>query len=207
MCSGTSLDSISYGEQCNPRCPEHQVFPRPAATVSQARWRDGNNFRGCATNRNPRGLRMAVATTTSRPPSSRTEVSAPEGARQIQQGPQPKELPRLPRVIDSMRHWSNVGSVGPLHGPGQQRSHASAGQPGRTKGEDQLGPTTSHLGQCSRRTFRRTRRTNQMCSTNSPRLRRRHHRLPGIHCRRHSDRRAAILRVSGPVSGPVVGLS
>jgi hypothetical protein len=33
----------------------------------------------------------------SRPPSSRTEVSAPEGARQIQQGPQPKELPRLPR--------------------------------------------------------------------------------------------------------------
>jgi hypothetical protein len=44
----------------------------------------------------PRGLRTAVATTTSRPPSSRTEVSAPEGARQIQQGPQPKELPRLP---------------------------------------------------------------------------------------------------------------
>ena len=67
--------------------------------VSQARWRDGNNFRGGATNRNlsPRGLRTAVATTTSRPPSSRTEVSAPEGARQIQQGPQPKELPRLPR--------------------------------------------------------------------------------------------------------------
>jgi hypothetical protein len=44
----------------------------------------------------PRGLRTAVATTTSRPPSSRTKVSAPEGARQIQQGPQPKELPRLP---------------------------------------------------------------------------------------------------------------
>ncbi len=45
----------------------------------------------------PTGLRTAVATTTSSPPSSRTEVSAPEGARQIQQGPQPKELPRLPR--------------------------------------------------------------------------------------------------------------
>jgi hypothetical protein len=35
-----------------PRCQEHQVFPRPAATVSQARWRDGNNFRGGATDRN-----------------------------------------------------------------------------------------------------------------------------------------------------------
>jgi hypothetical protein len=45
----------------------------------------------------PRGLRTAVATTTSRPPSSRTEVSVPEGARQIQEGPQPKELPRLLR--------------------------------------------------------------------------------------------------------------
>jgi hypothetical protein len=45
----------------------------------------------------PRGLRTAVANTTSRPPSSRTEVSAPEGARQIHQGPQPKELPRRPR--------------------------------------------------------------------------------------------------------------
>jgi hypothetical protein len=45
----------------------------------------------------PRGLRTAVATTTSRPPSSRTEVSAPEGSRQTQQGPQSKELPRLPR--------------------------------------------------------------------------------------------------------------
>ncbi len=47
----------------------------------------------------PKGLRTAVATTTSRPPSesSRTEVSAPEGARKIQQGPQPKELHRLPR--------------------------------------------------------------------------------------------------------------
>jgi hypothetical protein len=111
-------------------------------------------------------------------------------------------------VIDLMLKWSIVGSVRPLHWPGQQRSpgsHASAGQPGRPEGEDQLGPTTSHLGPCCRRTFRRTRRTNQMCSTNSLRLRRRHHRLPGIHRRRHSDRRAATLRGSGPVSGPVAG--
>ncbi len=49
-------------------------------------------------------------------------------------------------MIDRMRQGSIVGSVGPLHGPGRQRSHASAGQPGRTEGEDQLGPTTSHLG-------------------------------------------------------------
>jgi hypothetical protein len=108
-------------------------------------------------------------------------------------------------VIDRMRHLSIVGSVGSLHGPGQQRSHASAGQPGRPEDEDQLGQTTSHLGPCCRRTFRRTRRTNQMCSTNSLCLLRRHHRLPGIHRRRHSDSRAATLRGSGPVSGPVAG--
>jgi hypothetical protein len=104
-----------------------------------------------------------------------------------------------------VRQWSIVGSVRPLHGPGQQRSHASAGQPDRPEGEDQLGPTTSHLGPCRRRMFRRTLRKNQMCSTNSLRLRRRHHRLLGIHRRRHSDRWAAILRGSGPVSGPVAG--
>jgi hypothetical protein len=66
-----------------------------------------------------------------------------------------------------MRQGSTVGSVEPLHGPGRQRSHANAGQPDRPEGEDQLGPTTSHLGPCRRRafrrTFRRTRRTNQMC--------------------------------------------
>ncbi len=45
----------------------------------------------------PAGLRTDVANTTSKPPSSRTEVTAPEGALQIRQGPQPKELPRLPR--------------------------------------------------------------------------------------------------------------
>jgi hypothetical protein len=108
-------------------------------------------------------------------------------------------------VIDRMRHSSIVGSVGPLHGPGRQRSHASAGQPDRPEGEDQLGPTTSHLGPCRRRMFHRTRRTNKMCSTDSLRLRRPHHRLPGIHRRRHSDRRAAALRGSGPVNRPVAG--
>ena len=105
-------------------------------------------------------------------------------------------------MIDRMIPCRIVGSVGPLHGPGRQRSHASAGQPDRPEGEDQLGPTTSHLGPCRRRTFLRT---NQMCSTYSLRLRRRHHRLPGIHRRRHLDRRAATLRGSGPVSGPVAG--
>ncbi len=32
-------------------------------------------------------------------------------------------------VIDRMRQGSIVGLVGPLHGPGWQRSHASVGQP------------------------------------------------------------------------------
>jgi hypothetical protein len=108
-------------------------------------------------------------------------------------------------VIDHMRQGSIVRSVGPLRGPGRQRSHASAGQPDRPEGEDQLGPTTNHLGPCRRRTFQRTWRTNQKGSTSSLRRRRRHHRLLGIHCRRHSDRRAATLRGSGPVSGPVAG--
>ncbi len=105
-------------------------------------------------------------------------------------------------VIGHMQQGSIVGSVGPLHGPGRQRSHESAGQPDRPEGGDQLRPTTSHLGPCCRKTFLRT---NEMCSTNSLRLRRRHHRLPGIYSRRHSDCRAAILRGSGPVSGPVAG--
>ena len=55
-----------------------------------------------------------------------------------------------------MRQGSIVGSVGLLHGPGRQRSHASAGQQDRPEGEDQLGATTSHLGPCRRRTFRTT---------------------------------------------------
>ena len=93
----TGGDSTS--RKCNPKMPEASSFsktgryrvPSTLARRQQFSWR-----------RNqpeplPRGLRTAVATTTSRPPSSRTEVSALEGARQIQQGPQPKELPRLPR--------------------------------------------------------------------------------------------------------------
>ena len=38
--------------QAGRKMPGALSFPRPAATVSQARWRDGNNFRGGATNRN-----------------------------------------------------------------------------------------------------------------------------------------------------------
>jgi hypothetical protein len=59
-----------------PRCPEHQVFPRPASTVSQARWRDSssssNNFRGCASDQSlsREDVWTAVATTPSRPPSN-----------------------------------------------------------------------------------------------------------------------------------------
>jgi hypothetical protein len=65
--------------------------PSELARRQQFSWQ--RNYR----NLSPRGLRTAVATTTSRPLSSRTEVTALEGARQIQQVPQPKELPRLPR--------------------------------------------------------------------------------------------------------------
>ncbi len=70
-------------------------------------------------------------------------------------------------MIDRMRQGSIVGSLGPLHGPGRQRSHASAGQPDRPEGEDQLGPTTSHLGPGRRRTFRRTRRVATARSTSA----------------------------------------
>jgi hypothetical protein len=41
-------------------------------------------------------------------------------------------------VIDRMRHWSIVGSVGPLHGPDRQRSHGCAGQPDSPEGKGQL---------------------------------------------------------------------
>jgi hypothetical protein len=141
-------------------------------------------------------------------PSSRAVGAATAGARRVGRsepvrvGPLHVDRSGERRLIDRMRQGSIVGSVGPLHGPGRQRSDTSAGQPDRPEGEDQAGPTTSHLGPCRRRTFRRT---NQMCSTNSLRLRRRHHRLPGIHRRRHSDHRAATLRGNGPVSGPLAG--
>jgi hypothetical protein len=200
----------STSRKCNPKMPGASSFPRPATTVSQARWRDGNNFRGGATKRNlsREDVWTAVDTITSRPPSSRDlSVGAgggsAEAARTSTEGAAPTTPPG--GVIDRKRQGSMVGSVGPLRGPGQQRSHASAGQPDRPEGEDQLGPTTSHLGPCRRRTLRRTRRTNQMCSTNLLRFRRRHRRLPGTRRRRHSDRRAATLRGSGPVSGPVAG--
>jgi hypothetical protein len=65
--------------------------PSTLARRQQFSWRCNHR------NLSPRGLQTAVATTTSRPPSSRTEVLAQEGARQIQQGLQPKELPRPPR--------------------------------------------------------------------------------------------------------------
>jgi hypothetical protein len=143
--------------------------PSPFARRRQFSWRRNH------LEPHPRRLWTADATTTSRPPSSR-DVSVGAGgvsadqARTSTEGAAPTTPPG--GVIDRMRQGSTVGSVGPLHGPGRQRSHASAGQPDRPEGEDQLGPTTSHLGQCSRRTFRRTRRTNQMCFTNSLRLRR-----------------------------------
>jgi hypothetical protein len=202
----------SLSRQCNPRCRDarrikfFQDLPLPypkhigaTATIfvaaqptgtSPERTTDGCCYYHFKTSFKPDGSVGAGGGSTD-PARTSTEEAAPTTP---------------PRgVIDRMRHWSIVGSVGPLHGPGRQRSHASAGQPGHPEGEDQLGPTTSHLGPCCRRTFRRTRQTNQMCSTNSLRLRRRHHRLPGIRCRRHSDRRAATLRGSGPVSGPVAG--
>jgi hypothetical protein len=35
-----SPDGPLHQGSATPRCPEHQVFPRPGATVSQARWRE-----------------------------------------------------------------------------------------------------------------------------------------------------------------------
>jgi hypothetical protein len=118
-----------------PRCPEHQVFPRPFATVSQARWRNGNNFHGCTTDWNVsrEDLGLLLLLSLQDLLQAWTLVSAQEGARQIQQGPT-----NTPPggVIDRMRKGSIVGSVGPIHGPGRRRSHASAGQPDRPEGED-----------------------------------------------------------------------
>ncbi len=199
-----------------PKMPGASSFPKTgrslaAATVSQARWRDGNNFRGCATNRNlsledyGRLLPLPLQDLLQAGRKCRRRRGLGRSSKDLNR----KRCPDYParRVIDRMRHWSIVGSVGPLHGPSRRWSHAkvwaSLAVP-RVR-TSLFGPTTSHLGQCCRSTFRRTRRTNQMCSTNSLRLRRRHHRLLVIHRRRHSDRRAATLRGSGPVSGPVAG--
>ena len=96
------------------------------------------------------------------------------------------------------RNYNQSGRAG----NGRTQVRASRAVP---RARTSLGRQQSHRCPCRRRTFRRTRRTNQMCSTNSLRLQRRHHRLPGIHRRRHSDRWAATLRGSGSVSGPVAG--
>ncbi len=62
-----------------PRCLEHRVFPRPTATVSQARWcassgssSSRNNFLGCYSDQNlfREDVWTVVATTLSRPPSN-----------------------------------------------------------------------------------------------------------------------------------------
>ncbi len=183
----------STSRQCNPKMPGASSFsktgryrvPSALARRQQFSWRR---------NRQELLPRGAVATTTSRPPSSRDgSVGAGGGSADAARTSTERAAPTTPPrgMIDRMRQGSIVGSVGPLHGPGRQRSVASAGQPDRpdsnSEGEDQLGPTTSHLGPCRRRTFQGTRRTNQMCSTNSLRPRRRHHRLPGNHSRRCCD--------------------
>jgi hypothetical protein len=126
----------SISRQCYPRCPEHEVFPRPAATVSQARWRDGNNFCGGATNRNLSRERTKdgcchyhIKTSFKPDGSVGAGGGSADPARTSTEGAAPTTPPG---GIDSMQYWSIVGSVGPLHGPGRQRPHASAGQPGRT---------------------------------------------------------------------------
>ena len=83
-----SPEGALHQGSATPRCPEHQVFsktgryrvPSTLARRQQFSWR-----------RNqpeplPRGLRTAVATTTSRPPSNRDVSVSTGGARQIQQG-------------------------------------------------------------------------------------------------------------------------
>jgi hypothetical protein len=52
-------------------------------------------------------------------------------------------------LIDHTRQGSIVGSVVSLHGPDRQRSHASAGQPDRPEGEDQLGRQRVILGRAA----------------------------------------------------------
>jgi hypothetical protein len=129
----------STSRKCNPKMPRASRLsktcryrvPSTLARRQQVSWR-----------RNrpeplPR-LSMAVATTTSRPPSSRdVSVGAREGsadpARTSTEGAAPTTPPD--GVIDRMRQGSIVGSVRPLHGPGRQRSRASAGQQDRPEGE------------------------------------------------------------------------
>ena len=97
-------------------------------------------------------------------------------------------------------NWSIVWSVGRSTGrAGNGRTQVRASR-AELRTRTSLGRQRAILGRAAGEP-RVTLRTNQMCSTNSLRLRRRHHRLPGIHRRRRSDRRAATLRGSWPVSG------
>ena len=84
---------------------------------------------------------------------------------------------RLQADDRDMPQASRLASVAPLHGPGRQPSHASAGQPDRREGEDQLAPR-SHLAPCGRRRSALLAR----CGFR----RRQHHRLAGTHGRRGS---------------------
>ncbi len=112
-----------------------KFFPRPATTLSQARWRDGNYFRGGATNLNLSRYTTDGCCYYHFKTSFKQDrnVSAGRGLADPERTSTEGAAPTTPPggVIDRMRHWSIVGSVGPLHGPGRQRLHASAGQPGR----------------------------------------------------------------------------
>ncbi len=182
--------------QLEPQDAQSIKFSKTGRYLVKTRWGDGNNFRGGASESErevPTGISPERIMDGCCHYHFKTSFKAGRKCRRRRRlGRSSKGLNQRSchdyparRVIDRMRQGSIVGSVGPLHGPGRQRSHASAGQPGRTEGEDQLGPTTSHLGQCRRRKFRRT---NQKCSTNSLCLRKRHHRLLRNVLRRHGPR-------------------
>jgi hypothetical protein len=126
----------STSRKCNPKMPGASTFSkisRYRVTSTLAR-RQQFSWRRNRPEPLPRGLCMAVATTTSRPPLSRDVSDSAGGgsadpARTSTEGAAPITPPG--GVIDHMRQGSIVGSVGPLHGPGRQRSHASAGQSDR----------------------------------------------------------------------------
>ncbi len=71
----------------------------PAREPTLTHRRAHTHTRARARSASPRGPAAAAAAAAVIPPpqSPHTTAHAPEGARQIQQGPQPKELPRLPR--------------------------------------------------------------------------------------------------------------
>ncbi len=118
-------------------------------------------------------------------------------------------LRNLEAVIEphaTMQH-SRVSRAALRAGPATVARNCGPAGPSRGLGPAWADHDVTHESSCRPGGPRRVtfRRTNQMCSTNSLRLRRRHRRLPGIHRRRHLDRRAATLRGGGPVSGPVAG--